>query len=180
MRGGARGGVSETASQIRVGAETNEENMAAEHTTRAGQGGAPRDGDAPAAGAANSNRGNPLLRLVAPLAYAYRWHLLLVLLMLPLSALMATLLPYLTKVAIDEYIVPAAQTGNLAAVYTPLLELVALAAGVVALGYLADAVYISILQRTGQGLIAEMRGERKHHQHQQQMPAIGMGQGWGE
>ena len=73
---------------------------------------------------------NPLLRLVGPLAYAYRWRLIIVLLILPISSLMATLVPYLTKVAIDEYIVPASQTGNLAAVYSPLMWLVALAAGV--------------------------------------------------
>ena len=102
--------------------------------------------------------GNALLRLVAPLAYAHRRRLLLVLLVLPVSSIMATLVPYLTKVAIDEYIVPAMQTGDLAAVYTPLMWLVALAAGVVVAGYLADAIYVAVLQRTGQRVIAELRG----------------------
>lgn len=101
--------------------------------------------------------GNALLRLVAPLAYAHRRRLLLVLLVLPVSSIMATLVPYLTMVAIDEYIVPAMQTGDLAAVHAPLLRLVALAAGVVVAGYLADAIYVAVLQRTGQRVIAELR-----------------------
>ncbi|MCZ6842387.1 MAG: ABC transporter ATP-binding protein [SAR324 cluster bacterium] len=100
---------------------------------------------------------NALVRLLGPLLYAHRFKLLVVLAMMPISSVLAALVPYLTKVAIDSYIVPAAQTGVLETVYQPLLNLVGLAALVVVGGYLADAVYLSILQRVGQGVIAQLR-----------------------
>lgn len=81
----------------------------------------------------------------------------MVVLMMPIAAGMAMLVPYLTKVAIDSYIVPATETGDLASIYAPLLTLVIIAMVVVVLGYLADAVYITMLQRIGQNLIAELR-----------------------
>ena len=40
---------------------------------------------------------------------------------------------------------------------TPLIWLMALAGAVVVLGYLTDALYVSLLQRAGQTLIADMR-----------------------
>ncbi|MCZ6559161.1 MAG: ABC transporter ATP-binding protein [SAR324 cluster bacterium] len=100
---------------------------------------------------------NALVRLLGPLLHAHRFKLLVVLAMMPISSVLAALVPYLTKVAIDSYIVPAAQTGVLETVYQPLLNLVGLAALVVVGGYLADAVYLSILQRVGQGVIAQLR-----------------------
>ncbi|MCZ6647513.1 MAG: ABC transporter ATP-binding protein [SAR324 cluster bacterium] len=100
---------------------------------------------------------NALVRLLGPLLYAHRFKLLVVLAMMPISSVLAALVPYLTKVAIDSYIVPAAQTGVLETAYQPLLNLVGLAALVVVGGYLADAVYLSILQRVGQGVIAQLR-----------------------
>ncbi|MCZ6533183.1 MAG: ABC transporter ATP-binding protein [SAR324 cluster bacterium] len=100
---------------------------------------------------------NALVRLLGPLLSAHRFKLLVVLAMMPISSVLAALVPYLTKVAIDSYIVPAAQTGVLETVYQPLLNLVGLAALVVVGGYLADAVYLSILQRVGQGVIAQLR-----------------------
>ena len=104
------------------------------------------------------DKGGSLLQLVAPLAYAHRYKLAVVLVMMPVSSVMAMLVPYLTKVAIDEYIVPAARTGALEQVYGPLMQLGAVAAVIVVAGYLADAVYVSILQRTGQAVIARLRG----------------------
>jgi ATP-binding cassette subfamily B protein len=77
--------------------------------------------------------------------------------LVPLAAVAAMLVPYLTKLAIDDAIVPAAAAHNLAPYYPHLLSLVTLALCVVVLGYLADAFYVSILQRAGQTLIADMR-----------------------
>ncbi len=102
---------------------------------------------------------SPLLNLLLPLLYAHRFRLLLVVLMMPVSAVMATLVPYLTKVAIDDYIVPASQTGRLADVAQPLGNLVALAFAVVIAGYAADAVYVSLLQRTGLRVMAGLRSK---------------------
>ena len=98
-----------------------------------------------------------LLRMMSPRLRAYRWQALLIALLLPVSSLMAMLVPYLTKVAIDEMIVPATQAGDVTPYLEPLWRLVGLAMGVVLLGYLADALYVAILQRAGQRLIAEMR-----------------------
>lgn len=98
-----------------------------------------------------------LLRMMWPRLRAYRWQALLIALLLPVSSLMAMLVPYLTKVAIDEMIVPATQAGDVTPYLEPLWRLVGLAMGVVLLGYLADALYVAILQRAGQRLIAEMR-----------------------
>ncbi len=98
-----------------------------------------------------------LLRMMWPRLRAYRWLGLAVLALLPLSSAMAMLLPYLSKVAIDAFIVPAARQHDLTPYWTPLLHLIAAASVVVALGYLADALYVALLQRAGQKLIAEMR-----------------------
>ena len=99
----------------------------------------------------------PLFELLSPLIRRHRRALLVVVAMMPVASVMAMLTPYLTKVAIDDYIVPAQRSGDLAAVYQPLLGLVALAMAVVILGYLADAVYVMFLQRVGQNIIAELR-----------------------
>ncbi len=77
---------------------------------------------------------------------------------MPLSVGMAVLVPYLTKLAIDDYIVPASETGLVAPVWEPLLTLAAIMAAVVVVGYLADALYVSVLQRAGHSLIADLRG----------------------
>ena len=77
--------------------------------------------------------------------------------LVPVAAVAAMLVPYLTKLAIDEDIVPAAAAHDLAPYYPHLLSLVVLALCIVVLGYLADAFYVSILQRAGQTLIADMR-----------------------
>ena len=55
-----------------------------------------------------------LVQLIGPLAWRHRGKLGIVLLVMPVAAGMAMLIPYLTKVAIDDYIVPAAEHGNLA------------------------------------------------------------------
>ena len=99
----------------------------------------------------------PLFEMLSPLINRHRRALMVVLAMMPVASVMAMLTPYLTKVAIDDYIVPAQRSGDLAAVYQPLLGLVALAMAVVVLGYLADAVYVMLLQRVGQNIIAELR-----------------------
>ncbi|MBI3992817.1 MAG: ABC transporter ATP-binding protein [Candidatus Lambdaproteobacteria bacterium] len=98
-----------------------------------------------------------LKRHVWDLIRTHRIGLLMALLLMPLSAVMAMLLPYLTKVAIDELIVPAAQSGDVASIYDRLVRLALLAGGVVLGGYVADALYVSILQRTGQRMIARLR-----------------------
>jgi ATP-binding cassette subfamily B protein len=107
--------------------------------------------------AAPRERMPALLRMMWPRLRAQRWAGLVVLLMLPLSSVMAMLVPYFTKVAIDEYIVPAAHLRDITPYWEPLTHLIALAAGVVVVGYLADAFYVAVLQRAGQRLIAEMR-----------------------
>ena len=98
-----------------------------------------------------------LLRMMWPRLKAYRWQALVVALLLPLSAVMAMLVPYLTKVAIDEFIVPAARLHDVEPYLTPLVHLIALAGAIVVVGYVADAFYVALLQRAGQRLIAEMR-----------------------
>lgn len=109
-----------------------------------------------------------LVQLIWPLAQRHRGQLAVVLLLMPLASVMAMLIPYLTKVAIDDYIVPAAEHGNLALVYEPLLGLVALSVAVVVVGYLADAGYTILLQRVGQRVIAELR--RRVYQRSLRLP----------
>ena len=87
----------------------------------------------------------------------YRWRFAAVFALLPVSAGMAALVPYLTKVAVDDYLLPAVAAGELGALREPLLALVGLAAGVVVAGYLADAFYVRILQRTGHELLSALR-----------------------
>ena len=87
----------------------------------------------------------------------YRWRFAAVFALLPVSAGMAALVPYLTKVAVDDYLLPAVAAGELGALREPLLALVGLAAGVVVAGYLADALYVRILQRTGHELLSALR-----------------------
>jgi len=77
--------------------------------------------------------------------------------LMPVASVAAMFVPYLTKLAIDEAIVPAAAAHDLAPYYSHLLSLVLVALCVVVVGYLADAFYVSILQRVGQNLIADMR-----------------------
>ena len=87
----------------------------------------------------------------------YRWRFAAVFALLPVSAGMAALVPYLTKVAVDDYLLPAVAAGELGALREPLLALVGLAAGVVVVGYLADAFYVRIVQRTGHELLSALR-----------------------
>lgn len=87
----------------------------------------------------------------------YRRRFLVVLALLPVSAIMAMLIPYITKVAIDDHVVPAVGSGQIDAALGPLSQLAALGFTVVVLGYVADALYVQLIQRTGQQLIAELR-----------------------
>ena len=87
----------------------------------------------------------------------YRWHLVTVLALLPVSAAMAALVPFLMKVAVDDYLLPAVAAGEIGPWREPLIGLVGLAAAVVAAGYLADALYVRILQRVGHQLLAALR-----------------------
>ena len=87
----------------------------------------------------------------------YRWHFAVVLALLPISAGLAALVPFLTKVAVDDYLLPAVAAGALGPYQAPLLALVGLAAAVVAAGYLADALYVRILQHAGHRLLAALR-----------------------
>jgi len=101
-----------------------------------------------------------LVRMMWPRLWGYRWRFAMVLLLLPISSLLAMIVPYLTKVAVDDHILPAlesVQGGSPAPDLSPLATLMGWAAVVVVLGYLADALYVSLLQRTGQRLLADMR-----------------------
>ncbi len=98
-----------------------------------------------------------LVRMMWPRLRSHGWRLAAVGMLLLSSSLLATLVPYLTMIAIDEYILPASEAGNLAPYRTDLIWLMTLAAGVVVAGYISDALYVSILQRTGQNLIADLR-----------------------
>ncbi|MFI4982785.1 MAG: ABC transporter ATP-binding protein, partial [Nevskiales bacterium] len=108
--------------------------------------------------AARSNRG-AVWQLVRPMLFRQRFKLLIVVALIPVSTVMALLIPYLTKLAIDDAIVPAVAARDLEPYYPHLVSLVGIAIVVVLLGYLADAFYDSILQRSGQNLIADMRME---------------------
>ena len=107
--------------------------------------------------------GASLLSVLWPLLRQYWLHGAVIGVTMPISAAMAVMVPYLTKTAIDEYIVPAAKTGDVGPVWEPMLWLAGIAAGVVVIGYLADAVYVSVVQRTGHSLIADLRGILYRH-----------------
>ena len=98
-----------------------------------------------------------LLRLMMPRLRNYRRMLIGALLLLPVSSVFAMMVPYLTMLAIDDFILPGIDAGSLARYWGDLVELMALAGVAVVLGYLADAFYVVILQRTGQFLIADLR-----------------------
>ena len=98
-----------------------------------------------------------VLEAMHPHFVAYRWRFAAVLALLPASAASAALVPFLIKVAVDDYLLPAVAAGDVEPWRAPLLALVALASAVVALGYLADALYVRILQRTGHRLLAALR-----------------------
>jgi ATP-binding cassette subfamily B protein len=95
--------------------------------------------------------------LLWPLLKHYRPRLALALCLVPVSAVMAMLVPYLTKLAIDDAIVPATAAKALGAHGATLTLLITVAMGAVVGGYLSDALYVSILQRTGQTMIADLR-----------------------
>ena len=98
-----------------------------------------------------------VIAAMRPHLFRYRWRFAAVFALLPVSAGMAALVPYLTKVAVDDYLLPAVAAGELGALREPLLALVGLAAGVVVAGYVADALYVRILQRTGHELLSALR-----------------------
>ena len=92
-----------------------------------------------------------------PHFFRYRWRFAAVFALLPVSAGMAALVPYLTKVAVDDYLLPSVAAGELGGLREPLLALVGLASAAVAAGYLADALYVRIVQRTGHELLSALR-----------------------
>ena len=98
-----------------------------------------------------------VLSAMRPHLSRYRWRFAAVFALLPVSAGLAALVPYLTKVAVDDYLLPAVAAGGLGALREPLLALVGLAGAVVVAGYLADALYVRILQRTGHELLSALR-----------------------
>ena len=98
-----------------------------------------------------------VLEALRPQFARYRWRFAVVLALLPISAGLAALVPYLMKVAVDDYLLPALEAGSLGPYQAPLLGLVGLAAAVVAAGYLADALYVRILQHAGHRLLAALR-----------------------
>ena len=98
-----------------------------------------------------------VLSAMRPHLSRYRWRFAVVFALLPVSAGMAALVPYLIKVAVDDYLLPAVAAGELGALREPLLALVGLAGAVVVAGYLTDALYVRILQRTGHELLSALR-----------------------
>lgn len=98
-----------------------------------------------------------LYRVLRPSLVNYRHRLVVIGALLLVSAIMAMLIPYITKVAIDEHIVPSVGSEATSLALGRLTELIALGCAVVLIGYLADAFYVQLLQRTGQQLIAELR-----------------------
>ena len=104
-------------------------------------------------------RGNAaaVIEAMAPHFVRYRWRLAAVLALLPVSAALAALVPYLIKVAVDDHLLPAVEAGEIGPWREPLLALVGLAAAVVAAGYLADALYVRIVQRVGHQMLAALR-----------------------
>lgn len=103
-----------------------------------------------------SNRA-ALWGLARPLLRKHRRRMLIALLLVPVSMLMALGVPYLTKLAIDEAIVPAAAAHSLDPYFRHLVALIVTAVCAVVLGYLSDSFYVAIVQRTGQSLIADLR-----------------------
>ena len=100
---------------------------------------------------------SPLRALITPLFHAQRYRFMIAIVAIPISSVMAMLAPYLTKVAIDDYILPVLNGVNADEVMGSLIQLIFLAVGVVVVGYLADAIYITTMQRAGQSLIADLR-----------------------
>lgn len=98
-----------------------------------------------------------VLEAMRPQLARYRWRFAAVAALLPVSAGLAALLPFLIKVAVDDHVLPAVATGAIEPHRGPLLALAGLAAAVVAAGYLADALYVRILQHAGHRLLAALR-----------------------
>ena len=98
-----------------------------------------------------------LIEMLRPVFRKERWPLLLVLMVLPVSAAMAALIPYLTQRAVDDYILPAIDAPDPSAYLESLVAIVTFGFVVVVAGYIADALYVQVLQRSGQRLIAELR-----------------------
>ena len=98
-----------------------------------------------------------LYRMLKPALIEHRVSLTLVAALLPISAVMATLIPYLTQRAVDDHILPAIDAADATPHLEALTFIAALGFVVVILGYLSDALYVQVLQRTGQRLLAELR-----------------------
>lgn len=98
-----------------------------------------------------------VVEAMRPHLVRYRWRFAVVFALLPVSAGLAALVPFLTKVAVDDYLLPAVAAGAIGPYRDPLLALVGFAAAVVAAGYLADALYVRILQHAGHRLLAALR-----------------------
>ena len=98
-----------------------------------------------------------LYHMLKPALIEHRRSLTLVAALLPISAVMATLIPYLTQRAVDDHILPAIDAADATPHLEALTVIAALGFVVVILGYLADALYVQVLQRTGQRLLTELR-----------------------
>ncbi len=98
-----------------------------------------------------------LLRMLWPELVRWRWLFFGVVLLLPISAVMASIPPWLIKVAIDDYLLPAANEGSLAPYWSGLVKVASLAIAAVLVDYVTDAVYITSMQRVGQNLLAALR-----------------------
>lgn len=98
-----------------------------------------------------------LIEMLRPALRKERWPLLFVLMVLPVSAAMAALIPYLTQRAVDDHIMPAINAPDPGPYLESLAAIVWFGFVIVVAGYVADALYVQVLQRSGQRLIAALR-----------------------
>lgn len=98
-----------------------------------------------------------LFVMLRPAIHEQRVWLWLVAALLPVSAAMATMIPYLTQRAVDDYILPAIAAPTPQPYLEALGVIAVIGFAVVIVGYIADALYVQVLQRVGQKLIAQLR-----------------------
>lgn len=98
-----------------------------------------------------------VLAVLRPHLAPYRRQLITVVALLPISAGLAALIPYLIKVAVDDHLLPSVAAGGFGPRFGPLVALVAFASLIAGLGYLVDALQVRIIQRIGHRMLARLR-----------------------
>ncbi len=102
---------------------------------------------------------SPLFLMMWPDIVRWRWVLLGVLLLLPLSAFVASVPTWLTKIAIDDYLLPAIKEKDLSPYRGGVLTLTSVAISVVLLDYMIDAIYLIVVEHIMQNILASMRSK---------------------